>query len=200
MDDSLRDLQKDRKSYKKVLYRYLIILSIGINIIGVELVPILNIPTFLNAVGTILAGVLMGPFIGALVGFLTSIILGFFIDPGYFYFTFVSILVGFISGYIFKEYTFNIKTIISASIFISVITAIVGNTISYMALGGVAGDQIDKITQILIEKGVNVFLAVNITGFFANFLDKLLSFAIVFLVIMLMDNKMDMQDFQIRWK
>lgn len=152
LDGRSKELQKDRENYKKVLYQHLIILSICINIIGVELVPILNIPTFLNAVGTIFAGILLGPFAGALVGLLTSIILGFFIDPGYFYFTFVSVMVGFITGYIFKEYPFNIKTVIGASIFISVITAIVGNTISYMALGGVAGEQIDKVTQILIER------------------------------------------------
>jgi len=200
LKEELRALQNDRESYKKVLYRYLIIFSIGINIIGVQLVSILNFPAFLNTVGTILAGVLMGPFMGALVGLLTSIILGFLVDPGYFYFTFVNILVGFIAGYIFKEHPFNIKTVLGASIFISILTAIVGNTISYMALGGVAGDQIDKITQILIEKGFNVFLAVNITGFFANLLDKILSFLLVFIVIVILDKKLEMPDFQIRWK
>ncbi|MBM7408806.1 ECF transporter S component [Methanococcus maripaludis] len=200
MDEKMNELKVDREDYKKVMYRYLILLSIGINIVGAQAVPILNFPAFLDAVGTIFSAVVMGPIIGAGVGLVTNIALGFLVDPGYFYFAGVNILIGVTTGYIFKEHPFNLKSVFVASIFISVIASIVGNTISYMAFGGVAGEQLDRITFLLVERGIDLFVSVNISGFFANLLDKVLSFVIVFCIMILIDRNLKVNEFNIRWK
>jgi len=200
LDEKKKELKISREDYKKLMYRYLILLSIGINIVGAQAVPIFNIPAFLDTVGTIFSAVVMGPIIGAGVGLVTNIALGFLVDPSYFYFAGVNILIGLTTGYIFKEYPFNLKTVLGASIFISVIASIVGNTISYMAFGGVAGEQLDRITAILVDRGIDLFISVNISGFFANFLDKVFSFAIVFCIMMSIDRNLKVNEFNIRWK
>ena len=97
MDESITDMKINRDDYKKVLYRYLILLGVGVNIIGAQIVPIFHIPAYLDTVGTILSAILMGPILGALVGLVTNIALGFLIDPGYFYFAIVNVLVGIIT-------------------------------------------------------------------------------------------------------
>jgi len=196
----MNELKIEREDYKKVLYRYLILLSIGINIVGAQVVPILNIPAFLDSTGTIFSAVLMGPIIGAAVGLATNIALGFLVDSGYFYFAGVNILIGLITGYIFKEYPFNLKTVFVVSIFISIVASVIGNTISYMAFGGVAGEQLDRITALLVENGIDLFVSVNISGFFANLLDKVLSFAIVFCIMVMVDKNLKVNEFNIRWK
>ncbi|ABO35955.1 conserved hypothetical protein [Methanococcus maripaludis C5] len=200
MDEKMNELKIEREDYKKVLYRYLILLSIGINIVGAQVVPILNIPAFLDSTGTIFSAVLMGPIIGAAVGLATNIALGFLVDSGYFYFAGVNILIGLITGYIFKEYPFNLKTVFVVSIFISIVASVIGNTISYMAFGGVAGEQLDRITALLVENGIDLFVSVNISGFFANLLDKVLSFAIVFCIMVMVDKNLKVNEFNIRWK
>jgi len=200
VDEKMNELKIEREDYKKVLYRYLILLSIGINIVGAQVVPILNIPAFLDSTGTIFSAVLMGPIIGAAVGLATNIALGFLVDSGYFYFAGVNILIGLITGYIFKEYPFNLKTVFVVSIFISIVASVIGNTISYMAFGGVAGEQLDRITALLVENGIDLFVSVNISGFFANLLDKVLSFAIVFCIMVMVDKNLKVNEFNIRWK
>jgi len=200
MDEDLKEMKISRDDYKKVLYRYLFLLCIGVNIVGAQMVPVFHIPAFLDAVGTILAGILMGSIPGAIVGLITNIALGFLVDSGYFYFAVVNILIGLIAGYIFSKYPFNIKTILAASIIISVMASLVGNTISIIVFGGAAGEPLDTLTALLVNNGVDLFSAVNITGFFANLLDKLLSFVLVFYIVGIVENNLKINDFQIKLK
>ena len=197
MEDKLTDLKIERDDYKKVLYRYLILLSIGINIVGAHLVLLLNLPAYLDSVGTILAAILMGPIIGAIVGLATHFGLGLIIGSVYFHFAIVNGLIGLITGYIFAKYSFNLKTILVASVIISLMASLVGNTISYIIFSGITGESVDILTEHLLELGFNLFTAVYITGFFSNFLDKLISFAIVFYAIVIICDKFKLKEFEI---
>jgi len=197
LDDKLNDLKIERDDYKKVLYRYLILLSIGINIVGAHLVLFLNLPAYLDSVGTILAAILMGPIIGAIVGLATHFGLGVILGPVYFHFAIVNGLIGLITGYIFDKYPFNLKTVLVASVIISLMASLMGNTISYIVFSGITGESVDILTEHLLELGFNLFTAVYISGFFSNFLDKLISFAIVFYVIVLLCDKFKLKEFEI---
>jgi len=197
LDDKLNDLKIERETYKKVLYRYLILLSIGINLVGAHLVLLLKLPAYLDSVGTILAAILMGPIIGAVVGLATHFSLGIIMGPVYFHFAIVNGLIGLITGYIFDKYPFNLKTVLSASVVISLMASLVGNTISYIVFSGITGESVDILTKHLLELGFNLFTAVYITGFFSNFLDKLISFALVFYIIVILCDKFEIKEFEI---
>ncbi|MBA2840991.1 energy-coupling factor transport system substrate-specific component [Methanococcus maripaludis] len=197
MKDNVNGLKIGREDYKKVLYRYLTLLSIVINIIGAYLVLNLNLPVYLDSVGTILAAILMGPLVGAFVGLATHFSLGVFMGPAYFYFAVVNGVIGLITGYIFKKYDFNLKTIISASIAIALIASLMGNSISYIVFSGITGESVDILTKNLLELGFNLFTAVYISGFLSNFLDKLISFAAVFYIMGVIIAKFKMKEFKI---
>ena len=51
----------------------LIPIAVGINLIGGTLASTLKLPLFLDMIGTILSAALAGPWVAALVGFLTNI-------------------------------------------------------------------------------------------------------------------------------
>jgi len=196
----MTELHFEREDYIKVLYRYLILLGIGVNIVGAEIAVSLNLPAYLDMVGTIFSAILMGPIIGTAVGFFTNIALGFLIDPYFFYFAGVNALAGFITGYIFKNYAFNIKTVLIASVIISIMSSLIGNAIAYFVFGGDSGAPVDALTELLLSQGYDLFLAVNITGFFSHLLDKLLSFVLVFYMIAIAEKNLKLSEFKINWK
>jgi len=189
-----------QQDYKRLLKRYIILLSIGANVIGAHLAPFLNFPTFLNSNGTIFTAILLGPFMGGLVGLITGILNGYLVTPPYLYFTPVDVSIGIFTGYIFKKYPMTLKTVFIASIIVAIVAAVVGITISYILFAGSAGPQIDKITQILLDRGIGPITAMVLMGFFANLFDKMLSFAVVFYFIGYLDEKLKITHFKIKWE
>lgn len=199
MEEKTDEVNMSSESYRMVLYRYLIVLSIGINILGAQIVPILNIPAFLDSTGTIFSAVIMGPIIGAFVGLLTNIVAGVAVDPIYFYYAPVNVIIGLSTGYIFKKNHFDLKTVFGASIVISILASVFGNATSYLLFAGSSGAQIDRLTQILLDRGLDLIIAMNITGFFANFLDKVISFALVFCIVGILEHNLKIKLIDIKW-
>uniref|UniRef100_A9A7J3 Signal transduction histidine kinase, LytS n=1 Tax=Methanococcus maripaludis (strain C6 / ATCC BAA-1332) TaxID=444158 RepID=A9A7J3_METM6 len=190
MNEDINKMKISREYYKEYS-KYLFLLCICVNIIGAEVVQIIRIPAFLDAAGTILAGLLMGSIPGAIVGLITNIALGFLMDSSYFYFAVINVLIGLIAGYIFSKYPFNIKTVLIASIIISVMASVIGNAISIVVFGGILDGSLSDLSMLLVENGLNLFLSVTITGFFANLLDKLLSFVLVFYIVGIIENRIE---------
>ncbi|ABO35414.1 signal transduction histidine kinase, LytS [Methanococcus maripaludis C5] len=195
----LREKELEQSDYMRLLCKYLLLLGVGANIIGAQLVNVFQLPAFLDSVGTILAAVLMGPILGALVGLMTNIVLGFLVSHGAFYFAIVNILIGLITGYIFKKYPFNLKTVFITSIIISIVASLSSIIIKYVFFGGLVGKPIDTLTQLLLDNGLNLITAVSLTGFFANFLDRIISFAIVFILIGILENNLKIKLIDIKW-
>src|SRR5215204_1565546 len=54
----------------------LIPIGVGINFVGGTLVTVLKLPIFLDTIGTILVALLAGPWVAALTGLITNLVLG----------------------------------------------------------------------------------------------------------------------------
>ncbi|MCG8348397.1 MAG: ECF transporter S component [Chloroflexales bacterium] len=75
-------------------------LAIAINIAGGQLVKILRLPIYLDSVGTVLSGVLLGPWIGLLTGALSNIIWTLIgLDTYTIWFAPVAAVIGLIAGF-----------------------------------------------------------------------------------------------------
>lgn len=182
------------------IYLYGIIISVGLNIIGGVIVEYFKLPAFLDSVGTILIGAVLGPLYGALVGLITNLLLGYFVYSGLYYFAVVNILIGVTAGLIFKKYPFNFKYILIAALAVAIVGTIFGNLISYYVFGGITGSSIDQITMYLLKTGMDRLLAVNIAGFILNLIDKVASFAIVFVIVGTFQNIFEKSYFQIHFE
>lgn len=78
----------------------LIPLAIAINIAGGQLVKVLKLPIYLDSIGTVLTGALLGPWVGLLTGALSNVIwtlLG--LDPYAATFAYVAAVIGLIAGF-----------------------------------------------------------------------------------------------------
>ena len=76
----------------------LILGSIGLNFAGHALAEALNLPLFLDSTGTILAGVVAGPWVGASVGLISNLVTANSIDPISAPYALVSFMLGFVAG------------------------------------------------------------------------------------------------------
>src|SRR5438067_2014778 len=75
-----------------------ILAAIGLNFAGHAVVVALKLPLFLDSIGTVLAGVLAGPWIGGSVGFVRNLVTSNTIDPIAAPYSLVSFAVGFAAG------------------------------------------------------------------------------------------------------
>ncbi|ABR54189.1 signal transduction histidine kinase, LytS [Methanococcus vannielii SB] len=176
------------KKEKMNVYAITFLLSILVNVIGGYSIYLFSLPAYLDTVGTILSGVLMGPVIGGVVGLISGLLLSVLVNPANLYFTPINILIGIVTGVIFRKYYFTLKNIILTAVLVIVFSVILGTLIEYFVFGGFAGKPLVMITEGLVSAGIDLIIAVKISNLFTNILDKFLSFAFVFLIISIMDN------------
>jgi energy-coupling factor transport system substrate-specific component len=76
----------------------LIPVCIAIDWAGRSIDKVLNLPLFLDSIGTVLGGILAGPWVGALSGFIANFINAGTVDPIAAWYSLVSLGIGFVAG------------------------------------------------------------------------------------------------------
>ena len=72
--------------------------AIAINMAVGQIVATLRLPVYLDSIGTVLVGVICGPWAGALTGALANTILGLTINPDFLPWWPVAFIIGLVSG------------------------------------------------------------------------------------------------------
>lgn len=159
-------------------------LGIGLNIILATLAKTFGIPfLFLDTVGTILSGALLGPFFGAITGLITNLITAMINNPVEFPFAIVNMMIGIVVGFIAKKFGFSIKTAILTGVLLSVLAPLVGTPIAVSLFGGLAGGSMDILTGWLVKSGQKIFTAAFIPRIMSNLIDKITSCVVVAMII-----------------
>ncbi len=162
----------------------LIPVAIAINIVIGEIVVLLKLPIYLDSIGTVLVGVMCGPWAGALTGALSNTIWGLLIDPNSLPWWPVALLIGFVAGWcaiggLFKTWW----KVIIAGFLIALTAAIASTPIAVYLYGGITASGSSFITAYLLQTGQGVLQAVFSTNFLVEPVDKistsLLAFAII---------------------
>lgn len=167
----------------------LIPLAICINIVAGQIVSMLKLPVYLDSIGTILVGVVCGPWAGALAGALSNIIWGLF-SPGALPFFPVAAWIGFIAGWcaIWGLFGSWWKVFI-AGLIIAVTTPFVATPIVVYLYGGVEGSGASLITGVLIKSGMKVTSAAFYKNMMVEPLDKIPSAYLAWLLAMRMPRR-----------
>lgn len=162
----------------------LIPVAIAINIVIGQIVLLLKLPVFLDSIGTVLVGVLAGPWAGSLTGTLSNIIWGLIIDPSALPWFPVAFTIGLVAGLCAKYGLFKVwwKVIISG-LLIAIGAAIVSTPISVYLFGGITASGSSFITAYLLQTGRDLIPAVLFTNGIVEPIDKvataLLAWAII---------------------
>ncbi|MGK7377498.1 ECF transporter S component [Planococcus sp. 1R117A] len=175
-----------KRSFKddfSLMAMLLIPIGVAINIVGFQLTNVLRLPIFLDTIGTILVGVIAGPWVALLAGLITNLINAIF-NPTYLPYALTSMAIGVGAGLLSKYGFFKSvpKTIISG-IIITVIAVVVSAPITVLVFGGATGNTSSLITATFLASGQQLWTAVFSSSFIVEIADKVVSVLIVFFII-----------------
>jgi energy-coupling factor transport system substrate-specific component len=173
-------LDSIKKDFSTTTTWVLIPVAIAINVIMVQL----KLPVYLDSIGTVLVGVLCGPWAGALTGALSNTLWGLIIDPNALPWWPVAFFIGFVAGWcaiggLFKSWW----KVILTGLLVALTAAIISTPIAVYIYGGITASGSSFITAYLLQIGQNLFPSVLITNSLVEPFDKistsLLAFAII---------------------
>jgi len=174
--------EKIKKDFTTMTW-VLIPVAIAINIAIGQIVVLLKLPVFLDSIGTVLVGILCGPWAGALTGALANTIWGLF-NPDSLPWWPVAFFIGLVAGFcanagLFKSWW---KVILSGFL-IALTAAIVSTPISVYLYGGITASGSSFITAYLLQTGQGVVSAVLSTGFLVEPVDKIATAMLAFIIV-----------------
>ncbi len=163
----------------------LIPVAIAINIAVGQITYALKVPLYLDSIGTILVGILAGPWAGALTGLLSNFIWGLTgWNPQYAPFAPVAALIGLLAGLLGESGLLRTwwKAII-AGLITGLFAAIISAPISAYVYGGVTGSGTDLVVAFFRSMGLGIVPASFAQGVSSDPLDKAISYLLVWLII-----------------
>lgn len=158
----------------------LIAMGVTINIILAQIPMQLRLPVFLDVIGTILVAALAGPWMGALTGLFTNIVLGLQ-DPIWLAYAIVQVAIGLSVGFLAKKGLFTSYVGLAiVTIVVWLVAQVTAIPITIFVFGGTAGSGSSFITAYLIAVGQGLFEAVVTTTLLTESVDKVISVLIAY--------------------
>lgn len=177
----MNGLRKEFTTFSIVL----IAVGIGLNI-GMGQVPrLVGLPLYLDSIGTVLVGVLVGPWAGALTGFLANVVwtlTGLF--PQAIAWAGVAAIIGVLASVFARSGWFQLWwRALVAGLITGVVAAVLSAPIAAYVFGGVTGAGTDLVVGMFRAAGLDMLGANMAQGVFSDPLDKAVTFVLVWAVL-----------------
>lgn len=159
-------------------------LAIAINVGIGAIVKVLNLPIYMDSIGTIIATLLLGWKRGAIVGVLGFVITSIFINPFAIYFIGTQIVIALVVDFFAKRaWFYNIWKVALSGIGLGIITAIVSAPVIILAFQGATGNGAALVTSFFAKMGNQIVNSVFLSGFSIEPIDKAIQSLIAFFVL-----------------
>ncbi len=165
----------------------LMAVGIAINIaVGQLNYAVLKLPVYLDSIGTILVGVLAGPWVGAATGLLANLIWGLTgLNVPYMPFMLVAAVIGMLAGFFGEAGWLRVWwKVILAGIITGVVASVISAPISAYVFGGVTGAGTDVLTAAFRSMGAGVLGASFEQGAVSDPIDKIATYILVWLILL----------------
>lgn len=162
----------------------LIPVAIGINLIGRFFTQTLNLPLFLDTIGTTMAAFLAGPWVAAVAGVLTNLVIGLTLEATSIPFGIVNAAIGIVAG-VMAAHGFLRSTgkIILTMLCLTAITIITAMPLVVLVFEGVSGSGVDAVTGFFAASGRNMVESVLGQQLLTTPGDKVLTVLLAFALI-----------------
>ena len=162
----------------------LILACLGLNFAGHAIAVTFHLPLFLDSIGTVLAGVTAGPWVGGSVGFISNLVSSNTIDPIAAPYGIVSFAVGFAAGLSrYLNWHKRASGWIALWLVCAAIAAVVSTPINFLQSGGRSGvGSGDAIYATLNSAHLPRILAAFIGEGVVDFPDKLITIVAALLI------------------
>ena len=152
---------------------------IAVNVVLGQVVLMLNLPVFFDSIGTILAALLMGPWVGGVTGICSNLIWGLVSGLPAEAFAPVSMAVGLTAGFLGRRGLFrSLPLAVISGILMAAVVTLVATPIRTYLFGGVTGSGADFVVAYLNTVGQNLIQSVAWAVMGTNLIDKVLSCAV----------------------
>lgn len=158
----------------------LIGMAVCINTAGGQIALLLHLPVYLDSIGTILTGALLGPLYGMVPNLLSGLIMGMTTDIYSLYFAPVGMLVGLMSGLVFKGRDVKWTGLLWPALLVTIPGTAVSSVICAVLFGGVTSSGSTILVQLLAKTPLGLTASVFVVQIVTDYLDRLISmFAVV---------------------
>ncbi|WP_053368552.1 ECF transporter S component [Bacillus sp. FJAT-27245] len=182
-------MKRSIKNDFNMMAMLLIPIGVAINIVGFQLTNVLRLPIFLDTIGTILIGVIAGPWVALVAGLVTNLINAIF-NPTFLPYALTSMAIGVGVGYLSKSGMFKtIPKTIASGIIVTLIATIVSAPITVLVFGGVTGSSSSLITAAFLATGQQLWTAVFSSSIITEIADKIISVLIVYFIVKKMSKR-----------
>ena len=180
---------KSLKEDFSLMSSLLIPVAVAINFTGFGIAKFLQLPIFLDSIGSVFISLIAGPWVGTVTAVITSLITGSF-SPEYFAFIPVAICNALVVGVLAKMRTKNlvIKTII-VSLALASASIIVSIPIIIKVYGGFTGNASSTVVVLFKSIGFSLEQAVAIATMLTEAADKIVTTVISILIIKSMSDR-----------
>lgn len=169
----------------------LIPVAIAINIAIGQLVITLRLPLYLDSIGTVLVGVLVGPWAGAITGFLANVVWtlsGLF--PQAIAWAGVAAIIGALAGVFGRAgWMGSWGRAALAGVITGFVAAILSAPIAAYVFGGVTGTGTDAVVAMFRSAGLDALGANLGQGVVSEPLDKAATFLVVWAVLLALPSR-----------
>lgn len=165
--------------------RALPIIPVGLvlNIAVGQVVGFTGLPLYLDAVGTVLIAVLMGPLVGAATGGLSSVVWGL-MNPAALPFAAVSAAIGALAGWAARLGAFDkVWRALLAGAVTGIVGGVLAAPVAAFVYGGTAGVGTGAVVAALSAMGHSLLASVTMQSMISDPLDKALVFLLVLAVL-----------------
>lgn len=178
----MNNLRKEFTTVSITLMAVGIALNLAIGTVALRI----GLPLYLDSIGTVLVGALVGPWAGAVTGFLSNLVwtlTGLF--PQAFAWAGVAAIIGALAGLFARSGWFSsFGRAALAGIITGVVSAILSAPIATYVFGGVVGAGTDALVAAFRAAGLDALMSNVAQGTFSDPLDKLVTFAVVWSLLL----------------
>lgn len=158
--------------------------AIAVNIVVGQLVSVLQLPVYLDSIGTVLVSVLAGPAAGVVTGILANVIWGLTLTPIPLPFAVVQVVIALLAGYAARLGMFRrLWTAPIVGAVVGVLAAMVSAPIAAFVFGGATGGGTGALVGMFQAWGNSLLQSTTFQGLVSDPLDKLITFTVVALIL-----------------
>ena len=167
------------KQQISVYHICLLALAVCINLAGGQLALSLRLPVYLDSIGTIMTGALCGPVYGMVPNLLSGIILGMTTDIYSLYFAPVGMVVGLMSGLVWKNWRPQGWRVALGALVITVPGTLVSSLICAVLFGGITSSGSTILVQLLAKTPLGMTASIFVVQILTDYGDRVIRMALV---------------------
>lgn len=181
----MKTIDANKGKLKMTYICILVPLAVAINLVCGQIALQLKLPLYLDAIGTVILSAIMGPWIGAISGilssFITALISGNLLDT---LFGVCNVATALIVGFMARYGKFSkIPHLVIATILVSFANAALGTPLGVIVYGGIQGSGVDVAVAALLALGQDLMSSRFWASLPTNLIDKGIAIVIAWVIL-----------------